>query len=366
MPGAANDGDGAGAAAAVVVPRDLAALPKCELHVHLEGAMRRETLVELCGKHGVAVPEDPRGKKYDDFMAFAACYCAACECLRDRDDVFRMVREFAEDARAAGCVWSEVAPSLELWADRFGGVEKTLLLLLEAAAAAEADCGGETALAYIIAAERHEPPAGAEALATVVAKVVTSGQHVINGRPGIVGFGLHSAECGFPPQPFATAFAIAREAGLACIPHAGELPPGKGVTGADSVAYCVNDLGATRILHGVLCHTDPALVQKIKQDNVCLDMCPSSNVLLGVVPTIQDHPLPTLLRQGVAVTINSDDPLLFGPRLLDEFETCRNSLGLTDDELALAARHSFVHSHASKDIKDRGIAAIDAWLTPRG
>ena len=97
--------------------RSLRELAKCELHIHLEGAMRTETLIELCTAHGVEVPPDPRGKKYSNFDAFAACYRAACECLRERDDVFRIVRELLEDAVAAGCRWLEVAPSFQLWGE---------------------------------------------------------------------------------------------------------------------------------------------------------------------------------------------------------------------------------------------------------
>jgi len=122
--------------------RPLRELPKCELHIHLEGAMRTETLADLCAKHGITRPEDTRHRMYSNFDAFASAYRAACECLRHRDDVFRIVRELLEDALAAGCRWVEVAPSLQLWCDRFDGLEPTVLLLLEAAAAAEDSLGG--------------------------------------------------------------------------------------------------------------------------------------------------------------------------------------------------------------------------------
>ena len=224
--------------ATALMPRSLRELPKCELHVHLEGAMRIETLSELCAKHSIAEPEDTRGKMYNNFDAFACAYRAACECLRERADVFRVVREHLEDAVAAGCAWVEVAPSLLLWCQRFDGLESTVLLLLEAAAAAEDAVGGKAACAYVFSAERHEPPENAEALATVVGAIVTSGRHMIHGRAGIVGFGLHSAEPGNPPAPFAKAFRIAAAAGLSAMPHAGELAPGGGISGAD-LSHCL-------------------------------------------------------------------------------------------------------------------------------
>ena len=309
--------------ASIPMPRSLRDLPKCELHIHLEGAMRSSTLSELCAKHSIDVPEDTRGKMYDNFDAFACAYRAACECLRERDDVFRVVREHLEDAVAAGCAWVEVAPSLLLWCQRFDGLEATVLLLLEAAAAAEDAVGGKAACAYIFSAERHEPPENAVAMATVVGALVASGRHMIHGRAGIVGFGLHSAEPGNPPAPFAEAFRIAAAAGLASFPHAGELAratdpnpspnpnpnpkpnpdpdpdpnpdplpgelaPGDGISGADSVRSAIDDLGARRIGHGVLCHCDATLVARLAREDICLDCCPSSNVLLKSVPSIEE------------------------------------------------------------------------------
>jgi adenosine deaminase len=272
------------------MPRSLRDLPKCELHVHLEGAMRIGTLSDLCAKHGVDVPEDTRGKMYDNFDAFASAYRAACECLRERDDVFRVVREHLEDAVEDGCAWVEVAPSLLLWCQRFDGLEATILLLLEAAAAAEDAVCGKAACAYIFSAERHEPPENAVAMATVVGAVVASGRHLIHGRAGIVGFGLHSAEPGNPPAPFADAFRIAAAAGLSSFPHAGELAPGGGISGADSVRSAIDDLGARRIGHGVLCHCDAPLVARLAREDICLDCCPSSNVLLKSVPSMEERP----------------------------------------------------------------------------
>jgi len=200
----------------------------------------------------------------------------------------------------------------------------------------------------------------------VVGGVVSRGQHLVHGRAGIVGFGLHSAEPGNPPAPFAEAFRIAAAAGLAAFPHAGELAPGGGVSGADSVRSAVDDLGARRVAHGVLCFCDKPVVQRLAREAICLDVCPSSNVLLRSVPSLEEHPLPALLRAGVPVTINSDDPLLFGPRLLEEYEACRAELHMTDEELARAATCSFEHSMAPEDVKRRGVADVKRWLEGAG
>eukprot|EP00929_Paragymnodinium_shiwhaense_P106889 TRINITY_DN7272_c0_g2_i2.p1 TRINITY_DN7272_c0_g2~~TRINITY_DN7272_c0_g2_i2.p1 ORF type:complete len:687 (+),score=189.55 TRINITY_DN7272_c0_g2_i2:275-2062(+) len=285
---------------------------------------------------------------------------AVCECLREEEDLFRLVREVAEDASASGALWIEAAVSLVLYADRFGGLESTMAVLMRAAEVAEKVTG--VGIAFIIPAERHLPPADAEQLAAAVKNIVTSGKAMINDHAGIVGFGLHSAEAGNPPEPFAKAIEIAcKETGLACLPHAGEIAPSPGA-GPASVKFCVEHMGARRIAHGVLAAEDPALLRELAEKKVCLDVCPTSNYLLRVCDSLAQHQLPTLLKAGVPCTINSDDPLLFGSSLVEEFEACRASLGLSDEDLAACARASFEHSHAPDDLKKKGVAGVDAWL----
>lgn len=339
--------------------RDLRALPKAELHVHLEGAMRPETLTELCAKHGVERPKDTRGQRFPDFSKFASTYIAACECLRDEEDLFRLVLEVAEDARSYGAQWLEAGLSFTFYASRFGGLGSTLRVLLNAAEEAETKTG--VGLGYIVSAERFAPADAAEKMAEVVRDLVMGGQSKIHGRPGIIGFGLHADERGNPPEPFAKAFARACVGGVKALPHAGELAPFPG-KGPASVRFCVDALNAHRIAHGILAMEDEDLIRHLAAKGVCLDVCPSSNYLLSVVDSLADHPLPTLLSKGVACTINSDDPLLFGCNLLGEYEVCRREMGLDDDLLAACAQASFQHSLAPDAIKEQGLAGIKAWL----
>ena len=121
-------------------------------------------------------------------------------------------------------------------------------------------------------------------------------------------------------------------------------------------------LGAARIEHGVLAVEDPELLAQLARQKVCLDVCPSSNYLLRVCPSVKEHPLPKLLEAGIPVTINSDDPLLFGPNVLDEYKLCREVLGLTDEQLATSARCSFEHSCAPAELRARGIEGVEGWL----
>ena len=353
---------------AVTMATSLKALPKAELHLHLEGAMRFDTLCDLSAKHGLGMVTDTRGVQFQDFSGFVDTYMRACECLRDEEDVMRLVREVAEDARASGAMWIEVALSLLLYHERFGGIRACLRLILRAAAEAETKTG--VAIGLIVAVERMTeffPMATAEELASAVVDLVHSGDALVHGRPGIVGLGLHGAEEGNPPEPFSDVFAAACACTypgttfqLAALPHAGELPPSPN-GGAASVRFCVERLGARRIAHGVLAAGDSSLVNTLARQCICLDICPTSNFLLGVVPCLAEHPLKQFLKARVPCTINSDDPLLFGSSLLQEYEVCRTEMKLSDTDLAACATASFEHSHAPAAVKRHGLAGIKAW-----
>ena len=133
--------------------RDLSTLPKAELHIHLEGSMRRSTLISLCNKYNIDIPDDTRGKKFDDFTAFASVYIAACECLRDESDIHRLVLEVAQDAAESGARWIEPALSmLSFCAGRFGGQVETLRILMKATEVAEEATG--VGMGFVVAAER--------------------------------------------------------------------------------------------------------------------------------------------------------------------------------------------------------------------
>jgi adenosine deaminase len=174
---------------------------------------------------------------------------------------------------------------------------------------------------------------------------------------GVVSFGLHNDEVGFPATPFAEAFRIAADGGLLVTPHAGELE------GPHHVVEAIDVLHADRILHGVRSIEQDGLPERLAELGICLDVCPTSNVMLSVVPDLASHPLPKLLDLGVRCSINADDPLLFGPGLLEEYEVCRSQLGLTDVQLASAARSSIECGGAPAHVRAAALAGIEAWLT---
>ncbi len=322
--------------------RDLTALPKAHLHVHLEGAMRPATLAEIAAGYGIEVPAT-RG--YGSFAAFSGLYRAAEAVLRTEDDVRRVVREVLEDAAADGAIQIEPQMYPGRYAERLGSAGDVLDLILDQGRSTAADLG--IGFGLILSADRNSAPEDAEAMA------VLAGERA---GAGMVGFGLAADEASFPPEPFAKAFAIAREAGLKSVPHAGEHG------GPDSVRGALDALGAERIAHGVRAAEDPELVRRIAAEGVCLDVCPTSNLMLSVVADLASHPLAGLIEAGVRCSLNGDDPLLFGPGLLQEYQLGRDTLGLDDTAIAWLARCSIEDSGAGAALKARGTAAVDAWL----
>ena len=172
----------------------------------------------------------------------------------------------------------------------------------------------------------------------------------------MTGFGLSNDERRGAVPDFAPAFRIARRAGLQAVPHGGEL------CGPDSVRACLDELEADRIGHGIAAAADPALLARLAAGGTTLEVCPASNVALGVAPEPSDVPLRTLLDAGVPVALGADDPLLFGPRLTAQYEIARQVHHLSDEQLAGLARMSVTGSAAPPAVRARLLAGIDGWL----
>lgn len=322
--------------------RDLRTLPKAHLHLHVDGAMRANTLAELAGRYGIDAPV-PAG--FDSFDAFFATLAAAANCLRTEADVRRLIREIVEDAAEQGVRWIEPSMWPGLLGGRLGPDAAGLDLVLDAGLAAGTATG--VGFGLVVAANRGLGAAAAEEVARLA---------VSRADRGVVGFGLDGDEAAAGVEMFTEAAAIARAGGLPVVPHAGELG------GADEVARAVDLLGARRIMHGTRCVEDPDLVARLATEGIALAMCPTSNALLSAVPSLPEHPLPKLLAAGVRCSVNADDPMAFGSDLVAEYEVCRDVLGLDDVALADVARTSFLSSAAPAGLVERALADIDAWL----
>jgi adenosine deaminase len=334
---------------------ELTALPKAHLHLHLTGAMRHSTLVELARTHRVSLPPaltqdwPPQLSAADErgWFRFQRLYDIARSVLRRPDDLYRLVREIAEDERAEGSHWLELQADPSGYASRYGGVTAFTELLLDAAAVAAQATG--VGIAVVIAANRTRHPMDARMLARLAAQFA--------GR-GVVGFGLSNDERRGPAEEFERAFGIAGRAGLLLAPHGGEL------LGAASVSATLDRLRPDRIGHGVRAVEDPEVVKRIASAGITLEVCPASNVALGVAPDAASVPLRSLFEAGVPVALGADDPLLFGRRLVKQYEIARDVHEFTPDELADLARMSVLGSAAPDSVRTRLLPAIDAWLHP--
>jgi adenosine deaminase len=333
--------------------RPLAALPKAHLHLHFTGSMRHATLVELAAEHRVHLPEalaeewPPQLSAADErgWFRFQRLYDIARSVVRTQEDVRRLIGEAAEDERSDGSGWLELQIDPSGYAARFGGLTAMLELVLDAASRAAATTG--VGIGIIIAANRTKHPLEARTLARLAA---------LYAGHGVIGFGLSNDERRGRIADFGPAFGIAERAGLLLVPHGGEL------AGPASVVACLDELRADRIGHGVSAATDRTLMARLAASRVTLEVCPTSNVALGVAASPRDVPLRRLLEAGVQVALGADDPLLFGPRLATQYELAREVFGLADGELAELARMSVRSSAAPAEVKARLLAGIDSWL----
>ena len=289
----------------------------------------------------------PPTRGFTSFPQFVEHYDGAVAFIRTREHLARVVREVVEDAALAGAVWIEAQANPMFYVPAFGTPEEVLTFVLEVGQAEAARLG--IGFGLMAVAIRSLPTSEAEALAVLAAEFA--------GR-GVVSFGLAADEALWPPAPFARAFAIAREAGLVSRPARRVSCAGRRASSS-----ALDTLGAQRIQHGVRAVEDPELVRRLAAEGIVLDVCPTSNVELWVVPEIGAHPLPALLEAGVRCSLNGDDPLLFGPGLLEEYETARTELELTDGQLADVAKASLEGSAAPPPtFVATQVAAVDAWL----
>jgi adenosine deaminase len=328
-------------------------LPKAHLHLHFTGSMRHATVLEFADAAGLRLPDaltddwPPRLSTTDErgWFRFQRLYDTARSVLRNEAGVRRLVTEAAEDDAREGSRWLEIQVDPSGYAAGFGGITAFTELVLDAAREASEATGVQVVV--IIAANRTRHPLDARTLARL------AGQYA--GR-GVVGFGLSNDERRGDALSFAKAFEIAGRAGLLLAPHAGEL------SGPDSVWACLDALDAQRIGHGVRSIEDPQLVAHLADAGVTCEVCPTSNVAMGVYPDLGAVPLRKLYDAGVPIALGADDPLLFGTRLLDQYDAARHVHGFDDAAIAELARMSVRGSTAPRDVRTRLLADIDAWL----
>jgi aminodeoxyfutalosine deaminase len=305
----------------------IAGLPKAELHVHQVGSASPRIVAELAARHPGRVPSDPaelgRYFLFDDFAHFITIYLSVVDLIKTAEDVRLLTYEVAADMVRQQIRYAEltVTPYISITDEL--PAEAFLEAIEDARVAAARDLGIELRWIFDIPADFGIPGADATISAAL--------DHDV---PGLVGFGVGGAEKGFPRSMFKDHFDRARAAGLHSVPHAGE------TTGPETIWDAVTNLGAERIEHGISAVHDRNLLAHLAETKIALDVCLSSNVALKVVPDLDHHPLPELLAAGVRVTINSDDPPMFGTDLNNEYGIAARLLDLDEHrvaELAIAA-----------------------------
>lgn len=317
--------------------RRFAALPKAHLHVHLEAAVRESTLRQWCAEDDVPVPPLV---EFPDFTGFLDAYGLLATLLHTPERVARLLDEVVADAAAQGVVALEFATIPERSA-AFPDPDDALAFLLDAAAEAGRRHGVWTGA--IVSIDRGAGAEHALESAYLAARFADR---------GVVALGLVADERGNPVAGAAEAFAVARTAGLGLVPHAGELA-------GPAEVHSALELGVDRIQHGVRAVEDPAVIRELAASGVCLDVCPSSNVILGVYPTLEEHPLPRLLDAGVRCSLAADDPVLFGVDVVDEYVIAHEQLGVPYDHLVACARSSLEASFAPEHVTRDALARLD-------
>ena len=295
-------------------------VPKAELHVHLEGTARPALIRALAARNGASLPEglfaDEDTFAWTDFLDFLTTYDLAARVMRTAEDYRDVVFAYLSECAEQGAIYVELIaspdharavglPEAEHRAGLFAGIDD-----------ARAAHGIEGRV--IVTAIRNLGVEAAERTAREAAE---------NAHPYVVGFNLAGDEAGFPPGPFARAFALASDAGLGCTVHAGEH------AGPARIAEALALPGVRRLSHGVRAIEDPALVERLAAEEIVLEVCPTSNVALGVYPDYAAHPFLRLREAGVLLTLASDDPPYFGASIGGEYEVARRHFGLDDAEL---------------------------------
>jgi adenosine deaminase len=317
-------------------------IAKAELHCHLEGSIPPALARALALRNGIDLPPGLMGKDgfyiWKDFLSFLAAYDLVCQTLRTARDYGDVLYSYLAGAAREGAVYVEMFCSPERPAALGVAYAAWLEALADAIDRARRDFGIEGRI--IVICIRHLGPERALAMARTM---------VVEPHRYVVGFGMGGDEAQFKPVDFAPAYRLAREHGFGCTVHAGE------VMGPESVWAAIRDLPVTRIGHGVRSAEDPKLLDELARRGTVLEVCPGSNVALGLYPNRAAHPLHRLIAAGVRVTLNSDDPPFFKTTLGTEYDLA----GLDEAALKAIARTAIEASFADEATKQRLLREIE-------
>jgi aminodeoxyfutalosine deaminase len=329
----------------------IAGLPKAELHVHHVGSASPRIVAELAARHEgrTPVPADPAALAdffaFRDFAHFIEVYLSVVDLIRDDEDVRTLTYEVARELARQQVRYAELTITPYSSVKRGIPAPAFCAAIEDARRAAAGDFGVELRWCFDIPGEAGLP-AAEETLRIALEE-----------RPdGLISFGLGGPEVGVPRPQFKPYFDRARAAGLHSAPHAGE------TTGPETIWSALRDLGAERIGHGISAARDPELMAFLAEHEIPLEISPTSNVRTRAVAAIEEHPLPALVAAGVPVSINSDDPPMFGTTLEEEYAVAARLLGLDAHGVAGLARAAVAQSFLDGPGQARLLAEIDAYV----
>ncbi len=326
----------------------LCAMPKAELHLHIDGSLQASRLLQLAAKNSVSLPyatveEVEAAYDFADLQSFLDLYYLGASVLQDEDDFYHLMMDYLLKCKEQNVVHTEVmvepqtyAPNGVSFATMMGGFDRAI---------AEAQAGWGQSVLLILSFLRHLSEQ--ECLATLAEAEPYKDQ--------FVAIGLASSELGHPPDKFVRLYAAAKEQGYKAVAHAGEEGPPQFVWDALEL------LAVDRIDHGVRSIEDAALMSKLVVEQVPLTVCPLSNVRLRVFERMADHNILKLLDDGVCVTVNSDDPAYFGGYMNENFIAMEAELGLNREQALQLARNSFAASFLSEDRIARYIEQVNQY-----
>jgi len=322
-------------------------IPKAELHLHIEGTLEPELMMQLAKRNGIRIPycsveEIRRAYEFTDLQSFLDIYYAGAAVLQSRQDFHDLTYAYLERAAADNVRHVEIFFDPQTHTERGISFTEVLEGINGALEAGEAQLG--ITFRLILCFLRHL--SADEAMATL--------DLALPHKARLHAVGLDSSEVGHPPSKFTRVFDRAREAGLLTVAHAGEEGP------PEYIREALDLLKVSRIDHGVRCLEDPKLVARLVDEQIPLTVCPLSNVKLRVFDTLEQHNLAKLLGAGLCVTVNSDDPAYFGGYIGDNFLQVQQALGLDANSLQTLAKNAFSSSFLSHDDVERHISAVDA------
>jgi adenosine deaminase len=330
---------------------DPRALPKAELHIHIEGTFEPAQIFQFAQRNNVQlaypnVAALEEAYKFTDLQSFLNLYYAAMAAIRTERDFEELTVAYLQRAKAQGVRHAEIFFDPQAHLERGLSFETVINGLWAALQRSSSEFGITAALIMCFLRDQSE----ASAMQTL--------ELALPHRDKIIGVGLDSAELGHPPSKFQAVFDRARAAGFLTVAHAGEEGP------PEYVWEALNLLKVSRVDHGVRSMEDPMLVKHLAQTQIPLTVCPLSNVRLRVVDRMADHPLKRMMDAGLRCTVNSDDPAYFGGYIADNFSAVQSGLQLTDDDLVQLARNSFTSSFIDEESKQRYLDEIDGVAAP--